>query len=145
MLKNAYFDYFLAKIVADTAENERNFVKNFAKIWQLPYGSTRSTTRTPAMMLTKAGDFGLARTCKAPRNRTPSRSVRESHGKQTNQRQDVTCPVMVRWSDEQRVGWAVTRTQGGDGSNCVESPRDIWEQDRVFMKNMLQMTPGLSL
>ena len=32
MLKNAYF---LAKIGADTAENERNFAKN----WQLPYGS----------------------------------------------------------------------------------------------------------
>ena len=31
MLKNAYF---LAKIGADTAENERNFAKN----WQLPYG-----------------------------------------------------------------------------------------------------------
>ena len=30
MLKNAYF---LAKIGADTAENERNFAKN----WQLPY------------------------------------------------------------------------------------------------------------
>ena len=34
MLKNAYF---LAKIGADTAENERNFAKN----WQLPYGSVR--------------------------------------------------------------------------------------------------------
>ena len=33
MLKNAYF---LAKIGADTAENERNFAKN----WQLPYGSS---------------------------------------------------------------------------------------------------------
>ena len=33
MLKNAYL---LAKIGADTAENERNFAKN----WQLPYGST---------------------------------------------------------------------------------------------------------
>ena len=33
MLKNAYF---LAKIGADTAENERNF----AKIWQLPHGSS---------------------------------------------------------------------------------------------------------
>ena len=33
MLKNAYF---LAKIGADTAENERNFAKNL----QLPYGSS---------------------------------------------------------------------------------------------------------
>ena len=33
MLQNAYL---LAKIGADTAENERNFAKN----WQLPYGST---------------------------------------------------------------------------------------------------------
>ena len=32
MLKNAYF---LTKIGADTAENERNFAKN----WQLPYGA----------------------------------------------------------------------------------------------------------
>ena len=34
MLKNAYF---LAKIGADTAENERNFAKNL----QLPYGCMR--------------------------------------------------------------------------------------------------------
>ena len=33
MLQNAYL---LAKIGADTAENERNFANN----WQLPYGST---------------------------------------------------------------------------------------------------------
>ena len=33
MLQNAYF---LAKIGADTAENDRNLAKN----WQLPYGST---------------------------------------------------------------------------------------------------------
>ena len=33
MLKN---EYLLAKIVADTAENDRNFAKN----WQLPYGSS---------------------------------------------------------------------------------------------------------
>ena len=33
MLQNAYL---LAKIGADTAENERHFAKN----WQLPYGST---------------------------------------------------------------------------------------------------------
>ena len=33
MLQNAYF---LAKIGADTAENEQKFAKN----WQLPYGST---------------------------------------------------------------------------------------------------------
>ena len=33
MLKNAYF---LTKIGADTAENERNFAKN----WQPPYGSS---------------------------------------------------------------------------------------------------------
>ena len=36
MLKNAYF---LAKIGADTAENERNFAKNL----QLPYGSPRGS------------------------------------------------------------------------------------------------------
>ena len=42
MLKNAYF---LAKIGADTAENERNF----AKTWQLPYGSSAvgSASRLP--------------------------------------------------------------------------------------------------
>ena len=34
MLQNAYF---VAKIGADTAENERNFAKN----WQLPYGYER--------------------------------------------------------------------------------------------------------
>ena len=37
MLQKAYF---LAKIGADTAENERIFFRNSAKIWQLPYGST---------------------------------------------------------------------------------------------------------
>ena len=36
MLLNAYF---LAKIGADTAENERNFAENLKKNWQLPYGS----------------------------------------------------------------------------------------------------------
>ena len=36
MLQNAYF---LAKIGADTAENERKFAEKFAKNWQLPYGS----------------------------------------------------------------------------------------------------------
>ena len=35
MLQNAYF---LAKIGADTAENEQHLPK-FAKNWQLPYGS----------------------------------------------------------------------------------------------------------
>ena len=29
----------LAKIGADTAENEQNFAENFAKNWQLPYGA----------------------------------------------------------------------------------------------------------
>ena len=38
MLKNAYF---LAKIGADTAENERKFAKN----WQLPHGSTTLNER----------------------------------------------------------------------------------------------------
>ena len=36
MLQNAYF---LAKIGADAAENERNFAEILPKIWQLPYGS----------------------------------------------------------------------------------------------------------
>ena len=36
MLQNAYL---VSKIGADTAENERNF----AKIWQLPYGSASSS------------------------------------------------------------------------------------------------------
>ena len=35
MLRNAYF---LAKIVADTAENDRNFVKNLPKIGNCPTG-----------------------------------------------------------------------------------------------------------
>ena len=41
MLPNAYF---LAKIGADTAENERNFaeiLQKFAKNWQLPYGRAK--------------------------------------------------------------------------------------------------------
>ena len=41
MLQNAYL---LAKIGADTAENEQNFAQNFAQnlpeLWQLPYGAT---------------------------------------------------------------------------------------------------------
>ena len=41
MLQNAYL---LAKISADTAENERNFAKN----WQLPYGSTGEARRLEA-------------------------------------------------------------------------------------------------
>ena len=41
-LKNVLKDaYLLAKIGADTAENERNFAKN----WQLPYGSTTLRAR----------------------------------------------------------------------------------------------------
>ena len=40
MLQNAYL---LAKIGADTAENERNFAKN----WQLPYGSTTRSGPAP--------------------------------------------------------------------------------------------------
>ena len=31
MLQNAYFDYFLAKIGADTAENEQNFIPKFCQ------------------------------------------------------------------------------------------------------------------
>ena len=38
MLQNAYL---LAKIGADTADNEQNFAKN----WQLPYGSTTRSGR----------------------------------------------------------------------------------------------------
>ena len=36
MLQNAYL---LAKIGADTAENERHFAELLQKNWQLPYGS----------------------------------------------------------------------------------------------------------
>ena len=41
MLSNAYL---LAKFRFDTAENERNFAKN----WQLPYGSTGEARRLEA-------------------------------------------------------------------------------------------------
>ena len=64
MLQNAYF---LAKIGADTAENERNFAKN----WQLPYGSnavvglasstrSRSTLFSISNQKTKRREFGSA-------------------------------------------------------------------------------------
>ena len=33
------YAYLLAKIGADTAENERHFAENLPKNWQLPYGS----------------------------------------------------------------------------------------------------------
>ena len=50
MLQNAYL---LAKIGADTAENERKFAENFSKFaknWQLPYGSvlTRDLSTDPS-------------------------------------------------------------------------------------------------
>ena len=45
MLQNAYL---LAKIGADTAENERNFVKIYQN-WQLPYGSQRVALRPAAL------------------------------------------------------------------------------------------------
>ena len=43
MLQNAHL---LAKIGADTAENERKFAKHFDKNWQLPHGS-RPTCASP--------------------------------------------------------------------------------------------------
>ena len=51
MLQNAYF---LAKIGADTAENERNFAENLLKSWQLPYGTVGcrdpTTLRVPSVV-----------------------------------------------------------------------------------------------
>ena len=38
MLQNAYF---LTKIGADTAENERNFAEKIAQSWQLPQGAAQ--------------------------------------------------------------------------------------------------------
>ena len=54
MLKNAYF---LAKIGADTAENERNLSK-FAKNCHSPYGSA-AAVRTPGA-LPRSADAGTA-------------------------------------------------------------------------------------
>ena len=56
MLQNAYF---LAKIGADTAENERHFAENLPKIGNyptgpLPYGSPIFPTRTRTTMATPA-------------------------------------------------------------------------------------------
>ena len=48
MLQNAYL---IAKIGADTAENERNFAKN----WQLPYGSTGEARRLEARGAARPG------------------------------------------------------------------------------------------
>ena len=50
MLQNAYL---LAKIGADTAENERYFAEKVAKNWQLSYGST-----TPLLRGGLRGDRG---------------------------------------------------------------------------------------
>ena len=62
MLQNAYL---VAKIGADTAENERNFAKH----WQLPYGST--SVRSPTRL--KAADAGVReaapRAARGPRRR----------------------------------------------------------------------------
>ena len=38
MLQNAYFDYFLAKIGADTAENEQHFAEILPKNGNYPAG-----------------------------------------------------------------------------------------------------------
>ena len=54
MLQNAYL---LAKIGADTAENDRNF----AKIWQLPYGSTtlRAVLKPAAAVVNRSDNEAL--------------------------------------------------------------------------------------
>ena len=56
MLKNAYL---LAKIGADTAENERNFAENFAKNWQLPYGASASSRGSSTA--SRSGGYAAAR------------------------------------------------------------------------------------
>ena len=45
MLQNAYLGYLLAKIGADTAENERNFAKNFDKMSPTRPRTQESPTR----------------------------------------------------------------------------------------------------
>ena len=62
MLQNAYL---LAKIGADTAENERKFAEifNFAKNWQLPYG--------PGPSRCARGGRGDRRSSRRPATRSP--------------------------------------------------------------------------
>ena len=57
MLQNAYF---LAKIGADTAENEQHFAENFAKNWQLPYGSARRGAAHRGPKLRSGGGHALS-------------------------------------------------------------------------------------
>ena len=56
MLQNAYF---LAKIGADTAENERNFAKN----WQLPYGPSAAGAQGRSFQTRTASAAALAIHC----------------------------------------------------------------------------------
>ena len=65
MLQNAYL---LAKIGADTAENERNF----AKIWQLPYGST-TPERESGSASARPGSTTRTRPCTRPSKRAKAK------------------------------------------------------------------------
>ena len=62
MLQNAYF---LAKIGADTAENERKFAKNWPKIGNYPTGPGRgraegAVTQPPVQRSATSGDLSQA-------------------------------------------------------------------------------------
>ena len=77
MLKNAYF---LAKIGADTVENERNFAKSLPqKNWHLPYPSAR-TRRTGASGERGARPGELQRVARGLRVRGPAGRVRGRRG-----------------------------------------------------------------
>ena len=66
MLQNAYF---LAKIGADTAENERSFAENLPKIGNYPTGRAPRVVTVP-VPVPRAHALGLQRGC--PRSRPRS-------------------------------------------------------------------------
>ena len=69
MLKNSYL---LAKIGANTAENDRNFAKN----WQLPYGCGRGPRAAAAAPAEGTKNAGGGRTCETRRPQQRERSVK---------------------------------------------------------------------
>ena len=90
MLQNAYF---LAKIGADTAENEQHFAENLPKNWDLPYGSAGP----PCTLLLLCEDHGL-REDSAPQQSAAGASEPAEHEENwlTEHKRFAIGPIMVR-------------------------------------------------